>query len=74
MLKLRRKEHQWFDIVHVATGETMRICWERNGNTANLCFDDDARHFAIVRPERPDRSILNERCPEPSGNAVTPSA
>lgn len=56
MLVLRRKEGQWVEVVHSASGDTLRvrvydICGDFPGR-ANLAFDDDARNFEIQRPER----------------------
>lgn len=59
MLVLKRKEGQWTDIVHTASGDILRIrVYDICGqfpSRANLAFDDAARNFAIERPERLQR-------------------
>lgn len=65
MLVLKRKEGQWIDLTH-RSGDVIRI---RVGQieagrpgTLNLTFDDDARNFAIERPER----VAREAKPKPA--------
>ena len=59
MLILRRKEGQWVEITH-RSGDTIRVrvynIRARQPGQIDLAFDDDARHFAVERPERADRS------------------
>ena len=52
MLVLKRREGQWVDVTH-KSGDVIRIrvCQIEPGHL-NLAFDDDARNFAIERPER----------------------
>ena len=58
MLILRRKEGQWVEITH-KSGDVIRIrvynIRARYPGQLDLAFDDDARNFAIQRPERPGR-------------------
>lgn len=64
MLVLKRKDGQWIEVVHSKSGDLIRIRTQKiraeAGRPAqvDLVFDDDARNFAIDRPERhhPDRS------------------
>ena len=55
MLILRRKEGQWVEITH-KSGDTIRIrvynIRSRFPGQLDIAFDDDARNFAIQRPER----------------------
>jgi hypothetical protein len=55
MLVLKRKEGQWVEVTH-SSGDLLRIrvCQIEPGQPGrlNLAFDDDARNFAIERPER----------------------
>jgi hypothetical protein len=55
MLILRRKEGQWVEITH-RSGETIRLrvynIRSRYPGQLDIAFDDDARNFAIQRPER----------------------
>ena len=58
MLVLKRKEGQWVEITHSASGDTLRvrvydIAGEFPGR-ANLAFDDAARNFEIERPSASD--------------------
>ena len=56
MLVLKRKEGQWVEVTHEASGDVLRIrtCEITPGRPShlNLAFDDEARNFAIERPER----------------------
>lgn len=57
MLVLKRRDGQWVEITHVASGETVRVrAYQIDGRTSpptvNLAFDDDAKHFRIEREER----------------------
>lgn len=56
MLVLKRKEGQWIEVVHEASGETLRIrvygIDGRFPGHANLAFDDAPKHFRIERVER----------------------
>lgn len=56
MLVLRRKEGQWLEVIHAASGDKMhiRVCNIKThySGQADLGFDDDARNFIINRPER----------------------
>lgn len=53
MLVLNRREGQWTDITHEATGQLLRVRVTEVGNgTVNLVFEDDVRNFKIDRPER----------------------
>lgn len=58
MLILRRKEGQWVEIRH-KSGDVIRIrvynIRARYPGQLDLAFDDDARNFAVQRPERADR-------------------
>ena len=64
MLVLKRREGQWVDIVH-RSGDTLRVrvynIRARDQGQLDLAFDDDARHFAIERPERASRQIATEQ-------------
>lgn len=55
MLILRRKEGQWVEITH-RSGDTIRVrvynIRARQPGQLDLAFDDDARNFAVQRPER----------------------
>ena len=55
MLVLKRREGQWVEVTH-SSGDLLRIrvCRIEHGHPGhlNLAFDDDARNFAIERPER----------------------
>ncbi len=55
MLILRRKEGQWVEITH-KSGDVIRVrvynIRARYPGQLDLAFDDDARNFAIQRPER----------------------
>jgi hypothetical protein len=60
MLVLKRKEGQWIEVTHAASGDTLRIrvydiCGDFPGR-ANLAFDDPTRLFEIQRPERVRRA------------------
>lgn len=59
MLVLKRKEGQWIDVTH-RSGDVLRVrvCQIEPGHPGhlNLAFDDDARNFAIERPERKQRT------------------
>jgi hypothetical protein len=59
MLILRRKEGQWVDITH-KSGDTIRVrvynIRTRHPGQLDLAFDDEARNFAVQRPERTHRS------------------
>jgi hypothetical protein len=56
MLVLKRREGQWVDITHPASGDVFRL--RIYGITAgepgrvNIAFDDPDRNFEIRRPER----------------------
>lgn len=56
MLVLKRKDGQWVEITHAKSGDVLRIrLYDVQGGLpgrANLAFDDEARNFAIERPER----------------------
>ena len=58
MLILRRKEGQWVEITH-KSGDVIRVrvynIRARYPGQLDLAFDDDARNFAIQRPERTGR-------------------
>ena len=58
MLILRRKEGQWVEITH-KSGDVIRVrvynIRARYPGQLDLAFDDDARNFAIQRPERTSR-------------------
>lgn len=61
MLVLKRKEGDWTDVTHAATGQVLRfrvynIIADRAGgryNRVNVAFDDPERNFEIRRPEAP---------------------
>ena len=59
MLVLKRKEGQWVQVTHAASGDVLRIrVYDINYGTpprANLAFDDAPRLFTIERPERHER-------------------
>lgn len=59
MLVLKRKEGQWIEVVHAASGDMLRIrvynIRDRDPKQVDLAFDDDARNFNINRPERKPR-------------------
>lgn len=62
MLVLKRNDGQWVDVVHAASGDTLRIrlydvqpAMFGGKGRANLAFDDAPRKFSIQRPERPLR-------------------
>lgn len=67
MLILRRKEGQWLDITH-RSGDVIRIrvcnIRSRYPGQLDLVLDDAARNFLVHRPERPQRSTLDEHPPE----------
>lgn len=56
MLVLKRTEGQWLDVIHVASGDVVRIRTCDIGADGrprvNLVVDDAARNFAVERPER----------------------
>lgn len=56
MLVLKRKEGQWVDVIHTASGDTLRIrayrIREGSPSQLDMAFDDEARNFDIQRPER----------------------
>ncbi len=56
MLVLRRKEGQWIEITHVATGDVIRIrtynIRARYPGQLDVALDDQAHNFLIQRPER----------------------
>lgn len=58
MLVLKRSEGSWVDIVHVKSGEVLRVRTyniEGVGNgrgRVELAFDDLAKNFTIQREER----------------------
>ncbi len=59
MLVLRRKEGQWVEITHKSGDKVrVRVCniRARYPGQLDLAFDDEARNFAIQRPERGDRA------------------
>lgn len=53
MLILRRKEGQWLDVEHAASGDKLRICVKniREPGQLDLMFEDDQRNFEINRPK-----------------------
>lgn len=55
MLVLRRKDGQWVEIIH-KSGDVIRIrvynLRSRFPGQLDMAFEDDARNFAIERPER----------------------
>jgi hypothetical protein len=55
MLILRRKEGQWVEVRH-RSGDLLRIrvynIRSRFPGQLDMAFEDDARNFAIERPER----------------------
>lgn len=55
MLVLKRREGQWVEVTH-RSGDVLRIrvyaIEPGQPGYLNLAFEDDARHFAIERPER----------------------
>ena len=59
MLILRRKEGQWVEITH-RSGDTIRVrvynIRARQPGQVDLAFDDEARNFHVLRPERTDRA------------------
>lgn len=69
MLVLRRQEGHWTEIVHVASGDVLRVrsCKIRDGQV-DLAFDDGPRNFTIQRPER------KARPPSPAVAAACESA
>lgn len=73
MLVLKRKEGQWIEIVHTASGETLRvrvydICGDFPGR-ANLAFEDPNRYFEIQRPERVRRLADAQAVPSDGGGS-----
>lgn len=54
MLIIRRKNGQWINVVHVGSGEEIRI-YVKNispySRSINLGFHDVERNFSIVRSE-----------------------
>lgn len=55
MLVLKRRDGDWIDVTHAASGDVLRIrVYAIDGppGRANLAFDDDPRNFLIERPER----------------------
>ena len=60
MLILRRKEGQWLEMTHVASGDTIRLrtcnIRARYPGQIDLVFDDTAHNFQIQRPERAARA------------------
>jgi hypothetical protein len=58
MLVLKRKEGQWVTITH-RSGDVLRVrVYDIEAGypgRVNVAFDDDARNFAIERPERAPR-------------------
>lgn len=64
MLILRRKEGQWLEIRHKASGDLIRVrvcnIRARFPGQRDVALDDDARNFDIHRPERnaPDPTKL----------------
>ena len=53
MLVIRRRERQWIELTHSASGDSVRILVKdvRRGYDVSLGFDDPDWHFEIVRPE-----------------------
>ena len=58
MLVLGRREGQWLEIVHSASGDVLRVrtydivADAEGGPTLDMAFHDPARNFAIERDER----------------------
>lgn len=56
MLVLKRKENEWVEIQHAASGDILKIrlynIGRNNRKRADMAFDDDDRNFLIHRPER----------------------
>lgn len=71
MLVLSRKEGQWIEVTH-HSGDLLRIrvynLREGNPPCVDLAFDDDARNFAIHRPERKPPTE-----PDPARDAGVPA-
>jgi hypothetical protein len=63
MLVLKRKEGQWVHVTH-KSGDVLRLrIYDIEPGVpgrVNVAFDDDARNFAIERPERERRVRLLE--------------
>lgn len=63
MLVLRRKEGQWVEITHKATGQVLRIGvarvrgYNQATGTLDLLCDDAAHNFDIQRAEREPREV-----------------
>lgn len=56
MLVLKRREGEWTEIVHAASGDVLRVrVYRTEFGQAHLAFDDGPRNFLIERPERPRR-------------------
>jgi hypothetical protein len=66
MLILRRKEGQWVEITH-RSGDTIRLrvynIRSRYPGQLDIASDDDARNFAIQRPERTGPNPYAELAP-----------
>lgn len=62
MLVLKRREGQWVEIRHEASGDVLHIrAYDIDGDRLNLAFDDAPRNFIIQRPERIVRPPLAGR-------------
>lgn len=56
MLVLKRRNGQWIEVTHTASGQVLRfrvynISCDYPGRV-NLAFDDEERNFEIQRPDR----------------------
>ena len=70
MLVLKRKEGQWVQVTHAASGDVLRIRVYDITNglppRANLAFDDSPRNFILERPERVPRPSDPETMTRPT--------
>lgn len=55
MFNLKRKDKQWIEVTHAASGDVLKVAIDRidtlNGKV-HLAFDDEPRNFMIVRGEK----------------------
>ncbi len=65
MLVIRRREGQWIDVVHGATGDMVRIRVNtiRRDYDVSLGFDDPDWNFEITRPKSVKAEVETEEQP-----------
>jgi hypothetical protein len=65
MLVLRRAEGQWVEVEH-RSGDVLRfrVYDVKSSNSVQLAFDDPARNFSIMRPEKKAKEAARGREPQ----------